>query len=112
MARKKKVDTADVKHALDIMLADTPEGHVFALSALPEPLRSVLENMSALGATFGTKVVLRVKGNDGRYTNNYVVFTAAKYAPKSVRRNSRRKSVRRNSRRVAARKRRRTSRNR
>lgn len=90
--RPTSAEIGDIKNALDVILADTPEGHVFRAKDLPEPIRSVLVNMAALGASFGTKVVLQLKDESGRYSGQYVVFTQAKYRPRSakVRRNSRR----------------------
>lgn len=97
--RKKKLthaDFADIKNMLDVLLADTPEGHVFLAKDLPEPIRTVLVNMAALGSSFGTKVVLQLKDKSGRYNGEYIVYTQAKYLkrPTKVRRNSRRARAR------------------
>jgi hypothetical protein len=95
MSHQKRPTAAEIGHikkALDDTLAYTPEGHVFRAKDLPEPIRSVLVNMAALGASFGTKVVLQLKDKSGRYSDEYIVFTQAKYRPRptKVRRNSRR----------------------
>lgn len=93
--RPTTAEIRDIKNALDLILADTPEGHAFRAKDLPEPIRTVLVNMAALGASFGTKVVLQLKDKNGRYNGKYVVYTQAKYRPRpaKVRRNSRRARI-------------------
>jgi len=103
--RKKKLTAEvirDTKQALDLMLADVPDGQVVNLRKLPEPFRSVLDHGQAVGMTFGRKAAVRVKDAAGHYTDEMIIFSMA------VRRNSKRRA-RRTSRRMAA-KRRRTSR--
>lgn len=67
---KELAELRDRKAALDVLLAESPAGHVFHLVDLPDVfpgMRDAIRIYQALGASFGPTVLLRIDGAPGTY---------------------------------------------